>query len=81
MLLSESTNAERPGFTPSERLVGGHILEAFAQAKQQVFISTFASNVNRVQQIIDAAAETGRKLILLGRGMVNVVTVSRSMAT
>ena len=45
VLLSESTNAERPGFTPSERLVGGHILEAFAQAKQQVFISTFASNV------------------------------------
>lgn len=77
VLLSESTNAERPGFTPSERLVGSHILEAFAQAKQQVFISTFASNVNRVQQIIDAAAETGRKLILLGRSMVNVVTVSK----
>ncbi|RAR42309.1 ribonuclease J [Paenibacillus sp. MDMC362] len=77
VLLSESTNAERPGFTPSERLVGGHILEAFAQAKQQVFISTFASNVNRVQQIIDAATETGRKLILLGRSMVNVVSVSK----
>ncbi|VTR37787.1 Ribonuclease J 1 [Actinobacillus pleuropneumoniae] len=77
VLLSESTNAERPGFTPSERLVGGHILEAFAQAKQQVFISTFASNVNRVQQIIDAAVETGRKLILLGRSMVNVVAVAK----
>lgn len=77
VLLSESTNAERPGFTPSERLVGGHILEAFAQAKQQVFISTFASNVNRVQQIIDAAVETERKLILLGRSMVNVVAVAK----
>lgn len=77
VLLSESTNAERPGFTPSERLVGVHILEAFAQAKQQVFISTFASNVNRVQQIIDAAVETERKLILLGRSMVNVVAVAK----
>ncbi|WP_442789488.1 ribonuclease J [Paenibacillus sp. CAA11] len=79
VLLSESTNAERPGFTPSERLVGDHILDAFARAKQQVFISTFASNVNRVQQIIDAAVETGRKLVLLGRSMVNVVSVARDL--
>lgn len=77
-LLSESTNAERPGFTPSESLVGGHILDAFAKAKQQVFISTFASNVYRVQQIIDAAVHTGRKLVLLGRSMHNVVAVPRS---
>ncbi|KZE71469.1 ribonuclease J [Paenibacillus jamilae] len=79
VLLSESTNAERPGFTPSERLVGGHILDAFARAKQQVFISTFASNVNRVQQVIDAAVETGRKLVLLGRSMINVVTVAKEL--
>ncbi|MBJ8193060.1 ribonuclease J, partial [Bacillus cereus] len=79
VLLSESTNAERPGFTPSERLVGGHILDAFARAKQQVFISTFASNVNRVQQGIDAAVETGRKLVLLGRSMINVVSVAKEL--
>lgn len=79
VLLSESTNAERPGFTPSERSVGGHILDAFARASQQVFISTFASNVNRVQQIIDAAVETGRKLVLLGRSMVNVVSVAEEL--
>ncbi|GIP19813.1 ribonuclease J [Paenibacillus sp. J22TS3] len=79
VLLSESTNAERPGFTPSERVVGDHILEAFVRAKQQVFISTFASNVNRVQQIIDAAVETGRKLVLLGRSMVNVVSVAKDL--
>ncbi|EHS59247.1 ribonuclease J [Paenibacillus sp. Aloe-11] len=79
VLLSESTNAERPGFTPSERLVGGHILDAFARAKQQVFISTFASNVNRVQQVIDAAVETGRKLVLLGRSMINVVSVAKEL--
>ncbi|GGA29993.1 ribonuclease J [Paenibacillus physcomitrellae] len=79
VLLSESTNAERPGFTPSERQVGEHLLDAFIRAKQQVFISTFASNVNRVQQVIDAAVETGRKLALLGRSMVNVVNVSMEL--
>ncbi|WP_270166681.1 ribonuclease J [Paenibacillus sp. SYP-B4298] len=79
LLLSESTNAERPGFTPSERVVGAHILEAFQQATQQVFISTFASNVNRVQQIVDAAVHTNRKLVLLGRSMVNVVQVARQL--
>ncbi|ANS74365.1 ribonuclease J [Paenibacillus yonginensis] len=79
VLLSESTNAERPGFTPSERQVGEHLLDAFIRAKQQVFVSTFASNVNRVQQVIDAAVETGRKLVLLGRSMVNVVNVSMEL--
>ncbi|MBD2872093.1 ribonuclease J [Paenibacillus sp. IB182493] len=75
-LLSESTNAERPGFTPSERLVGEHIEEAFKKARNRVFISTFASNVHRLQQVIDAAAATGRKLLLLGRSMVNVVPIA-----
>lgn len=79
VLISESTNAERPGFTPSERMVGEHIFDAFAAARQQVFISTFASNVNRVQQIIDAALETGRKLVLLGRSMINVVTMAKEL--
>ncbi|PGD58150.1 ribonuclease J, partial [Bacillus toyonensis] len=75
-LLSESTNAERSGFTPSERLVGGKIEEAFIKAHRKVIISTFASNVNRVQQIVDAALKTNRKLALLGRSMVNVVSVA-----
>ncbi|GIP26750.1 ribonuclease J [Paenibacillus sp. J23TS9] len=79
VLLSESTNAERPGFTPSEHMVGEHIFDAFARAKQQVFISTFASNVNRVQQIIDASIKTERKLVLLGRSMVNVVTMAKEL--
>ncbi|WKL01573.1 ribonuclease J [Paenibacillus amylolyticus] len=78
-LLSESTNAERPGFTPSERVVGDHILDAFIRAKQKVFISTFASNVSRVQQIVNAAFETGCKLALLGRSMVNVVSVASEL--
>lgn len=76
LLLSESTNAERPGSTPSERMVGEHIEEAFHRAKRKVIISTFASNVHRVQQIVDASIKTNRKLALLGRSMVNVVTVA-----
>ncbi|HEK9103216.1 ribonuclease J [Bacillus pfraonensis] len=75
-LLSESTNAERPGFTPSERSVGERIEEAFIKARRKVIISTFASNVNRVQQVVDAAVKTNRKLALLGRSMVNVVSVA-----
>ncbi|MFC6649599.1 ribonuclease J [Paenibacillus rhizoplanae] len=78
-LLSESTNAERPGFTPSEQLVGAHMEEAFKQAERRIFVSTFASNVHRLQQIVDAAGVTGRKLALLGRSMVNVVGVSREL--
>ncbi|KWX69907.1 ribonuclease J [Paenibacillus jilunlii] len=78
-LLSESTNAERPGFTPSERLVGAHLEEAFHKAENRIFISTFASNVHRLQQIVDAAGHTGRKLALLGRSMVNVVGVAQEL--
>ncbi|WP_391209417.1 ribonuclease J [Psychrobacillus sp. L4] len=76
LLLSESTNAERPGSTPSERLVGDHIEDAFRHAPRKVFISTFASNVHRVQQIVNAAIKTNRQLVLLGRSMVNVVSVA-----
>lgn len=79
LLLSESTNAERPGFTPSERLVGEHIEEAFARAEQKIFISTFSSNVHRLQQIVDAAQRANRKLALLGRSMVNVVSVAAEL--
>ncbi len=78
-LLSESTNAERPGFNPSEITVGGHIEEEFRKARNKVFISTFASNVHRVQQVIDAAQKTGRKLALLGRSMNNVVNVASEL--
>ncbi|RED66300.1 ribonuclease J [Cohnella lupini] len=78
-LLSESTNAERPGFTPSERRVGEHIEEAFAKATQKIFVSTFASNVHRLQQIIDATHKTDRKISLLGRSMVNVVNIATNL--
>lgn len=76
VLISESTNAERSGLTPSERMVEGHMLEAFTKATGKIFISTFASNVNRVQQVVEAAIKTNRKLALLGRSMVNIVSVA-----
>ncbi|KHF38968.1 ribonuclease J [Halalkalibacter okhensis] len=76
LLLSESTNAERPGSTPSEQMVGTHVEEAFLKAERKVILSTFASNISRVQQVVDAAQKTNRKLALLGRSMVNVVEVA-----
>jgi len=76
VLLSESTNAERSGLTPSEQMVGEHMDEAFMKAKRKVIVSTFASNVNRIQQVVDAAIKTNRKLALLGRSMVNVIDVA-----
>ncbi|ARK24208.1 ribonuclease J [Sporosarcina sp. P37] len=79
LLLSESTNAESPGFTQSERIVGEHIEDAFRKADQKIFISTFASNVYRVQQIINAAVKTNRKVALLGRSMVNIVSVAAEL--
>lgn len=75
-LISESTNAERKGLTPSEQMVGGHMDEAFLRAEGKIFVSTFASNVNRVQQVIDSAIRTNRKLALIGRSMVNVVDIA-----
>ncbi|MEH7419204.1 ribonuclease J [Neobacillus drentensis] len=76
VLISESTNAERKGLTPSEQMVGSHMDEAFIKARGKIFISTFASNVNRVQQVVESALKTNRKLALLGRSMVNVVDVA-----
>jgi len=78
-LLSDSTNAERPGFTGSERIVGEALREAFQQAEQRVVVATFASNVHRVQQVIDACHATNRKLAIAGRSMVNVVTVASEL--
>lgn len=75
-LISESTNAERPGFTPSEQVIGRHLDEAFQRATGKIFISTFASNVNRIHQIIEASKKTNRKIVLLGRSMVNVTSVA-----
>lgn len=78
-LLSDSTNAEKPGFTPSEKNVGIVLNDIFRKAQQRVVVATFASNVHRVQQVIDAAYATGRKLTIIGRSMVNVVTIASEL--
>ena len=74
LLLCESTNAERPGFTPSERTVGSSLERIFQQYEnKRLIIATFSSNVHRVQQIINASANHGRKVAIIGRSMVNVI--------
>lgn len=73
-LLCDSTNAERPGFTMSERTVGTAFDRIFAEhQKQRLIIATFASNVDRVQQVINSAVRYGRKVCLEGRSMVDVI--------
>ncbi len=74
LLLCESTNAERPGYTPSERAVGSSLARIFSQYEEKrLIIATFSSNVHRVQQIINASAAHGRKVAILGRSMINVI--------
>lgn len=74
VLLCESTNAERPGFTPSERTVGLSLDRIFMEHRdKRLIIATFSSNVHRVQQIINAAAKYGRRVAVVGRSMVNVI--------
>lgn len=78
-LLSDSTNAERPGYTESERTVGETFARVFARAAGRIFIATFASNVHRLQQIVDAAVAQGRKIGVIGRSMVNVVSIAQEL--
>ena len=74
LLMCESTNAERPGYTPSERTVGSSLERIFMQYEnKRLIIATFSSNVHRVQQIINTSAKHNRKVVILGRSMVNVI--------
>ena len=76
LLLADSTNAEREGHTPSERTVGAAFDKAFHNAKQRIIVATFSSNVHRIQQVIDTAVRYKRKVAVLGRSMVKVVSIS-----
>jgi ribonuclease J len=69
LLLSDSTNVERPGWGPSERRVLDGLLNVFTRAKGRVMLTTFASNIHRMQQVYEAAAQTGRKVAVVGRRM------------
>lgn len=79
VLLSDSTNVERKGYTMSEKTVGDTFVDIFMNAKQRIIVATFASNVHRVQQIINAAVMFDRKVVVSGRSMVNVVNVSKEL--
>ena len=81
-LLSDSTNAERPGYSASERTVGASFNRLFQSATEtgkRIIIATFASNVHRIQQIIDCAERFGRKVSVSGRSMVNTVTIGQEL--
>lgn len=79
-LLSDSTNAERPGFTASEKIVGESFSNIFAKANnQRIIVATFSSNVHRIQQIIDEAAKLERKVAVSGRSMINLINVASEL--
>ena len=79
-LLADSTNAERPGYTSSEKLVGGSFSNLFNKAEgHRIIVATFSSNIHRIQQIIDEAVHCKRKVAVSGRSMLNVVTVAAEL--
>ena len=79
-LMSDSTNAERPGFTQSERTVGATFDRLFAEhSNTRIIVATFASNVDRVQQIINTSYKYGRKVVVEGRSMVNIISVASEL--
>jgi ribonuclease J len=78
-LLSDSTNADRPGYTPSERVVGEALGDLIGAARGRVIITTFASLISRIQQVIDTAATYERKVGVIGRSMVQNVTIAQEL--
>ena len=79
LLCGDSTNADRPGFSPSEAIVGPRLEELFMRCPGRIVVTCFASNIHRVQQVVDAAAAHGRKVSLIGRSMRKNVNIGRSL--
>ena len=79
LLLGDSTNAERPGFTPSERVVGEAFRQIIPQRSGRIIVSSFASNVHRMQQAIDVAVQVGRKVSIVGRSMRKNANIARNL--
>ena len=79
LLMGDSTNADRPGWSSSESLVGGHLEDVFSRCEGRIVVTCFASNIHRVQQVVDAAAALDRKVCLLGRSMRKNVNIGRSL--
>ena len=78
-LMSDSTNSERKGFTMSERSVGEVFDKLFIHCTKRIVVATFASNVHRVQQIVNCAIKYGRKIAVCGRSMINMITTAREL--
>ena len=78
-LMSDSTNAERSGYTMSERIVGSTFENVFKSTKSRIIVATFASNVHRMQQVINAAVNNGRKIAVSGRSMLNLIEVATEL--
>ena len=78
-LCADSTNVERPGYTLSERAVGQTFMRQFQGCEERIIVTTFASNVHRIQQVLDAAAAHGRKVAVTGRSMENIMRVSTEL--
>ncbi len=79
LFLPDSTNAEVPGFTPTEKNIGKVLSEVFRDSSQRIIVASFSSHVHRVQQVLDAAAERGRKVVLVGRSMVRNMTIAEKL--
>jgi ribonuclease J len=79
LMLSDSTNAERPGRTPSEAVVGRELREIFAEAPRRIIVACFASNLHRIQQVCEIAEETGRRVAFVGRSMIANLEVGREL--
>jgi ribonuclease J len=79
LLCGDSTNADRPGIAPSESSIGPHLIEAFAPCEGRILVTSFASNIHRVQQVIDAATVHGRKVALVGRSMRRNFAIGRKL--
>jgi ribonuclease J len=79
LMLGDSTNAERPGFTGSERLVGEAFRQIIPARQGRVLVASFASNVHRMQQAVDVAVETGRKVCIIGRSMRKNLNIARNL--
>ncbi len=79
LLMSDSTNANRPGFTPSEAEVGSSLFEVIKNASGRVFVASFSSHIHRLQQICDAARSCGRKVVVTGRSMLTNTRVAREL--
>jgi ribonuclease J len=79
LLCGDSTNGDRPGFAPSEKVAGPNLRDVFSRCKGRIVVTSFASNIHRVQQVVDAAAALDRKVVLVGRSMRKNTNIGRSL--